>query len=174
MLTPPHPIAEHHDVSRFACGKPALDAWLRNRAKRNQLSSNTKTLVVVDTEAGQHRVVAFYSLAPASVVHAQLVRPLRQNAPDPVPMILLARLAVDTAYARRGIGRHLLLDAFRRCTAGADLIGGRGIVTNAKDEAAAAFYMRWKFQRVPGNPLLLVIPMELVRGSLAEASSVAA
>lgn len=85
-------------------------------------------------------------------------------------MILLARLAVDAAYAGRHIGRHLLLDAFNRCVAAADQTGGRGIITHAKDEAAAGFYLRWKFQRMPGDPLLLVIPVKMVRASLAAAS----
>jgi hypothetical protein len=99
VLTPPHPIAEEHDLSRFSCGRAALDAWLRNHAVRNHATGNASTQVVVDTEAGPGRVVAFYSLAPSTVVRAQLVRKPQDNAPDPVPMILLARLAVDAAYA---------------------------------------------------------------------------
>lgn len=112
MLTPPHLITEEHDPSEFACGRPALDVRLRARAIANHRYGHTKTQVVVDTEARPNRVVAFYSLAPAAVVRAQLARSLRHGAPDPVPMILLARLAVDAAYAGRHIGRHLLLDAF--------------------------------------------------------------
>jgi GNAT superfamily N-acetyltransferase len=172
VLTPPHPITDEHNVAGFACGRPALDDWLRTRAKRSHHHGNAKTQVVVDTEAG--RVIAFYSLAPGSAVRDQLVRKLRDNAPDPVPMILLARLAVDTAYTGRGIGPHLLLDAFRRCVAAADQIGGRGVMTHAKDEEAARFYLRWKFQRMPSNPLLLVMPIEVVRASLVEASQEAA
>lgn len=174
MLTPPHPIAEDHDLSGFACGHPALDDWLQTRALASHRYGHAKTQVVVDTEAGSGRVVAFYALAPASVVHAQLNAKLRKNAPDPVPMILLARLAVDAAYAGRGIGRHLLLDAFRRSDMAAREIGGRGIVARAKDEQAAGFYRRWKFQPMPGDPLLLIIPMEVVRASLAATSSAAA
>ena len=169
MLRPPDPIAEDHDLSSFACGRPALDNWLRDHAVRSHLFGHAKTQVVVDSEAGSRRVVAFCSLAPASVVRAQLVRKLRTNAPDPVPMILLARLAVDSAYTGRGIGRHLLLDAFRRSVAAAQQIGGRGIMTHAKDEEAARFYLRWKFERMPGDPLLLVIPIEVVRASLEAA-----
>jgi GNAT superfamily N-acetyltransferase len=174
VLEPPGPITEGHDVSSFSCGSSALDNWLRNYAFRSHLHGHAKTQVVVDSEAGTGRVVAFYSLAPASVVRAQLVRKLRTNAPDPVPMILLARLAVDSAFAGRGIGRHLLLDAFGRSVAAAQQIGGRGIMAHAKDEEAVGFYLRWKFQRMPGDPLLLVIPMEVVRTSLEAASQAAA
>jgi GNAT superfamily N-acetyltransferase len=171
VLTPPQPITADHDLSRFACSRPELDAWLRDRAAISHAYGHAKTQVVVDDETGA--VVAFYSLAPGSVVHARLVRKLRTNAPNPVPMILLARLAVDAAYAGRGIGRHLLLDAFRRSDLAAREIGGRGIMTHPKDEQAASFYLRWKFQRMPGDPLLLVIPMEVIRASLAAAAQVA-
>jgi GNAT superfamily N-acetyltransferase len=170
VLTPPHPITEQHDLSQFACGRPALDAWLRDRAISNHRYGHPKTQVVVDTDAGSNRVVAFCSLAPSSVVRENLSRPLRHQAPDPVPMILIARLAVDAAYAGRHIGRHLLLDAFGRSVAAADQIGGRGIMTHPRDEQAAGFYLRWRFQRMPGDPLLLVIPMQVVRASLAAAS----
>ena len=174
MLAPPSPITEDHDLSSFACGSPALDNWLRIHAARSHLYGHAKTQVVVDPDAGARRVVAFYSLAPASVVRAQLVRKLRANAPDPVPMILLARLAVDSAYAGKGIGRHLLLDAFNRSGAAAQQIGGRGIMAHAKDEAAVGFYLRWKFERMPSDPLLLVIPIEVVRTSLEAAAQAAA
>ncbi|MGH7080394.1 MAG: GNAT family N-acetyltransferase, partial [Acetobacteraceae bacterium] len=163
-----------HELVHFACGRPALDAWLRTHALASHRYGHARTQVVADTDAGVRRVVAFYALAPASVVHARLSAKLRQNAPDPVPMILLARLAVDAAYAGRGIGRHLLLDAFKRAELAAREIGGRGIIANAKDEPAAAFYLRWKFRRMPSDPLLLVIPMELVRASLTAAAQEAA
>lgn len=172
MLTPPGPIAEDHDLSTFSCGRQQLDDWLRQHALRSHHAGHSKTQVVVDTEAGRlpTTVVAYYSLAPASVVHAKLNAKLRANAPDPVPMILLARLAVDSRYAGRGIGRHLLLDAFRRSAEAAEQIGGRGIMAHAKDEEAAQFYLRWKFVRMPSDPLLMIIPIEKVRASLAAAA----
>lgn len=169
-LTSPQPITGDHDLSSFSCGREELDNWLRNRAVQNDLRGHSKTQVVVDLECGGGRVAAFCSLAPASVVHAQLTRSLRNNAPDPVPMILLGRLAVDVAYAGKGIGSHLLLDAFRRASAAAAQIGGRGMITHPIDEQAASFYLRWKFQRMPGAALLLVIPMDVVRASLAAAA----
>ena len=170
MLIPPGPITEDHDLSGFSCGREPLDDWLRKYALRSHHAGHAKTQVVVETEAGPTTVVAYYSLAPASVVHAQLTRRLRTNAPDPVPMILLARLAVDSRYARRGIGRHLLLDAFRRSADAAEQIGGRGIMAHAKDEDAAQFYLRWKFVRMPSDPLLLIIPIEIVKASLEAAA----
>lgn len=169
MLTRPGPITKEHDLSRFSCGRSELDHWLRQHALRSHEAGHSKTQVVVETDLGPTTVVAFYSLAPASVIRGQLTGNLRRNAPDPVPMILLARLAVDTRHARGGIGRHLLLDAFRRSVDAATQIGGRGIMTQAKDEEAAGFYLRWKFVRMPGDPLLMVIPMEVVRSSLEQA-----
>ena len=169
MLTPPSPICEAHDVASFSCDRPELDAWLKVHALHSHRHGNAKTQVVLDAEAGSRRVVAFYSLAPASVVRAQVERKLRTNAPDPVPMILLARLAVDRAYAGRGLGKHLLLDVFRRAEAAAWQIGGRGLIAHAKDENALRFYLRWKFQRMPGDPLLVAIAFEVVRASLEAA-----
>jgi GNAT superfamily N-acetyltransferase len=170
VLTPPGPITEGHDLSAFSCGRQALDDWLRTHALRSHHHGHAKTQVVVDTEAAPDRVVAFYSLAPGSVVHAHLVRKLRAHAPNPVPMILLARLAVDSAYTGRGIGRHLLLDAFRRSEVAAQQIGGRGIMTHAKDEEAVRFYLRWNFQRMSDDSMLMVIPIEVVRASLDAAA----
>ena len=147
-----------------------MDHWLRQHALRSHEAGHAKTQAVVETDFGPTTVAAFYSLAPASVMRGQLTGNLRRNAPDPVPMILLARLAVDTRHARGGIGRHLLLDAFRRSVGAAAQIGGRGIMTQAKDEEAAGFYLRWKFVRMPGDPLLMVIPIEVVRASLEAAA----
>jgi GNAT superfamily N-acetyltransferase len=84
-------------------------------------------------------------------------------------MILLSRLAVDRAYVGRGLGKHLLLDVFRRAEAAAQQIGGRGLIAHAKDENASRFYLGWKFQRMPGDPLLVAIAFEVVRASLEAA-----
>lgn len=174
MLLPPQPITDAHDVAGFSCGKPTLDKWLRERAVASHLYGDAKTLVVVDPDAGENRVVGYYALAPGSVIRSQVFAKIRQNAPDPIPMILLARMAVDTAYARKGLGKSLLFDAMTRAERAAGAIGGRGILVNAIDEDAARFYVRWKFKPMPGNPLLLILPMDVLRASLAAAAQAAA
>jgi GNAT superfamily N-acetyltransferase len=174
VLLPPQPITEEHDLAGFSCGKPALDKWLRERAVSNHLFGDAKTLVVVDADAGPNRVVAFYALAPGSVIHSQVVAKLRRNAANPIPMILLARMAVDSAYVGKGIGKSLLFHAMTRAELAAREIGGRGIMVDAIDEDAARFYLRWKFKPMPGNPLLLIKSMDIVRASLAAATQAAA
>jgi GNAT superfamily N-acetyltransferase len=89
-------------------------------------------------------------------------------------MILLARMAVDRAYARRGVGQNLLFHAMTRAELAAREIGGRGLMVHAIDEEAASFYQRWKFKPMPGNPLLLIIPMDVIRATLAAAAPAAA
>ena len=141
----PEPLTAAHDVASFACGKPALDRWLRTRALANQEKGFTVVMVV--HEAG--RVVGYYGLAPTAVLPATMPRSIRSGQPpSPVPCLLLGQLATDVGWAGRGIGTGLLADALRRCVAGAALIGGRAVVVNALDEEAARFWVRRGFSRL--------------------------
>lgn len=127
---------ETQEVVSLACGTPGLDRWLQTRALANQ--DKGFTVVMVVHEAG--RVVGCYGLAPTAVLPATLPRSIRTGQPpSPVPCLLLGQLATDLGWAGRGIGTALLAHALRRCMAGAALIGGRTVVVNALDEAAARF-----------------------------------
>ena len=123
-LTAPEPLGPQHDVSQFSSGVPALDAWLQGKARLNEAKGGARTYVACDAD----RVAGFYSLAASSVERRRVASRVGRGMPDPVPVILLGQLAVDTNYQGRHLGSDLLIDAARRALAAADLIGARAIV----------------------------------------------
>ena len=116
-LSPPEPLAEHHELDSFASGEPALDDWLRRRARANQSSGASRTYVVCEGK----RVAGYYALASGAI--SQVPGRFRRNMPDPIPVVLLARLAVDRSRQGHGLGRALFRDAARRVAQAADTIG---------------------------------------------------
>jgi GNAT superfamily N-acetyltransferase len=164
VLSAPEPLSGAHDLSGFACGKPALDHWLKTRALSNQQKGFTAVLVVHD--AG--RVVGYYGLAPTAVVPGALPRSIRTGQPpDPVPCLLLGQLATDVAWAVQGIGTGLLKHALQRCVDAAGLIGGRALVVRAVDLEAAAFWQRRGFLASKDDPQILFRSIADVAASLA-------
>jgi len=154
-FTAPEPLATHHEVAHFDCGKPALNTWLHKRALANQESGSTRTFVVCT----DRRVVAYYALAAGSVVHDEAIGSLRRNMPDPVPMALLGRLAVDTSAQGFGIGVALLRDAVVRVLQASQALGIRGIMVDALDEQAASFYQKFGFRPSAALPLKLMVSL---------------
>jgi GNAT superfamily N-acetyltransferase len=141
-LSAPERLEVSHDLGPFACGKPALDHWLKTRATANQ--TRGFTVVMVMHEAG--RVVGYYGLAPTAIMPNALPRSIRTGQPpNPVPCLLLGQLATDVQWAGRGIGTALLRHALARSLVGARLIGGRALVVRAIDEDAAGFWQRRGF-----------------------------
>ena len=166
-LSAPEPLTVAHDVSEFSCGKPTLDHWLKTRALSNQQKGFTAVLVV--HEAG--RVVGYYGLAPTAVVPAILPRSIRTGQPpDPVPCLLLGQLATDEAWARQGIGTGLVKHALQRCAQAATLIGGRALMVNAVDEAAAEFWRRRGFVPSKDDTLVLFRSIADIAASLDDLS----
>ena len=165
-LSAPEPLAAHHDVSRFSCGRPALDHWLKTRALSNQEKGFTVVMVVHD--AG--RVVGFYGLAPSAILPTSLPRSIRTGQPPiPVPCLLLGQVATDTSWVGRGVGTALLKHALIRCVDAARLVGGRALVVNALDESAAAFWTRRGFIPSKDNPMVLFRSMADVAASITAA-----
>jgi GNAT superfamily N-acetyltransferase len=165
-LSTPEPLTDEHDVSAFSCGKPVLDRWLKTRALSNQQRGFTAVMVVHD--AG--RVVAYYGLAPTAIVPSALPRSIRTGQPpDPVPCLLLAQLAVDQAWSRKGVGTGLVKHALTRCVEAARLIGGRALIVNAVDEEAAAFWRRRGFIPSRDDPLVLFRSIADIAASLVQA-----
>ncbi|MDB5685587.1 MAG: family acetyltransferase [Rhizorhabdus sp.] len=145
-LSFPEPLSELHDIATFACGKPALDSWLKGRALANQRRGFTVVMVVHEAM----RVAGYYGLAPTAILPAAMPRAIRTGQPpSPVPCLLLGQIAIDIAWRGQGLGTALLAHALRRCIAAADLIGGRALVVNAIDEEAVAFWQRRGF--LPGK-----------------------
>ena len=152
----PEPLGAQHDVSQFSSGVPALDAWLQGKARLNEAKGGARTYVACDGE----RVAGFYNLAASAIEKRRLSSRAGRNMPEPVPVILLGQLAVDSAHQGRRLGSDLLVDSARRARAAAEFIGARAIVVQAIDERAKAFYGRFGFRPFSDRePLMLVLRM---------------
>ncbi|QXP90557.1 GNAT family N-acetyltransferase [Methylococcus capsulatus] len=161
-LLAPRPLAEHHRTESFASGITSLDDWLKRRALANQSSGASRTFVVCD----EHRVIGYYALAAAAIRIQDASSRFRRNMPDPIPVAILARLAVDQAYQGQGIGRALFRDGARRVVQAADTLGIRGIVVHAISEDAKAFYQALGFDPSPVDAMTLLVTLSDLRAAL--------
>jgi predicted N-acetyltransferase YhbS len=155
-ITAPEKLTEAHEVSAFDCGEPSLDDWLKKRALANQYSGASRTYVV--TAGG--RVVGYYALATGAIDSAAAPGRVRRNMPDPIPVMVLGRLAVDTACKGHHLGAALLRDAILRTMQAADIAGIRAILVHAVSGSAKAFYERCGFMPSPLNPMTLMITLK--------------
>jgi GNAT superfamily N-acetyltransferase len=161
-LQPPEPLADGHDIGDFSSGEATLDDWLRRRARANQVSGATRTYVVCD----QNRVIAYYALASGAVTVESAPGRFRRNMPDPIPVAVLARLAVDRNWQRQSIGRALFRDAAMRVAQAADAIGIRGVVVHALSEDVRNFYLALGFEPSPRQPMTPMVTLADVRAAL--------
>ncbi len=155
----PEPLAPHHKIDRFESGEPSLDAWLGRRARANQISGASRTFVLCDDD----RVIGYYALASGSADAVEAPGRFRRNMPQPIPVIILARLAIDREFHGRGLGRALLRDAGMRAMQAAETIGIRGIVVHAISDKARAFYTALGFEAARSDPLFLFMTLSDVR-----------
>jgi GNAT superfamily N-acetyltransferase len=155
VIEAPRPIASHCDCSAFSSGEPALDTWLKRNAVKSQGSGAARTYVIT----AEHTVVGYYALAVGSVSRRDATGAVRRNMPDPVPVILLARLAVDSHWHGQGLGAALLRDAALRTRQAADLAGIRAMLVHAISPEAARFYRYFGFQPSPGNETTLMMTL---------------
>lgn len=161
-LSAPEVLARHHQTAEFISGVVSLDDWLKRRAQSNQANGASRTFVACDGE----RVIAYYALASGAVNIVTAPGRFRRNMPDPVPVVVLGRLAVDRSYQGRGIGRALFRDAAMRVLHAADAIGIRGIIVHAISEDAKAFYMALGFDPSPLEAMTLMVTLTDLRGTL--------
>lgn len=159
-FSPLAPLDSGHDRSVFDCGVSALNLYLRNYALQNQTRGIMRNYVT--THAEGKVVVAYYSLVYASL-DQKLLPPKLVKGLDKydIPMMLLARLAVDRREQGRGLGKALLKDAILRTMQAAEIAGLKLLLVHAKDAAAADFYRKHGFEPVPDNPLKLFLPVPL-------------
>lgn len=143
-----------------------MDTWLRRRALANQLSGASRTYVVTDSDGN---VIAYYALAAGAVMAASATGRFRRNMPDPVPVIILARLAVDRAYQGRGYSRALIQDALRRVMAAADIVGIRVVVVHALNDDLRAYYTHLGFTPSPMDDTLFMVTTSDVRAAAGSA-----
>ena len=162
MLEKPGPISRDDPTDGFDSGNPVLDNWLAAEAIRNEAAGASRTYVV--REAG--RIVAYYSLATGGVERASAPGGVRRNMPDPIPVMILARLAVARSHQGRGIGRALVRDALLRTVRASEIAGIRAVTVHAIDEQAAAFYARLGFKPSPMDDLVYFARPESVLASI--------
>ena len=153
MPTAPEPLSDAHDTSGFVCRHASLAQWLQRRALANGLVGASRTYVVCEGRA----VIGYYALAAGSVVAAAAPGRLRRNMPDPLPIVVLGRLAVHADRSGQGIGAGLLRDAVARSLQAADVIGACALVCHAIDDAAKAFYAHHGFVESPVQASTMLI-----------------
>lgn len=161
-LGAPQPLSATHRLDGFACGEVSLDEWLKRRAMANQSSGASRTFAVAD---GQDRVLGYYALAAGAVSHQMASSGVRRNMPDPdpVPVMVLARLAVDHRAQGIQLGAALLQDAVQRAVTVSQNAGVRALLVQALHERAKQFYQRYGFQESPHHPLTLMLRLNIAR-----------
>lgn len=153
-LLPPAPLTADHQLADFACGEPVLDDWLRRRALANQLGGASRSFVVADTDGRAH---GYYALAAGAVSRQSTAPALRRNMPDPIPVLVLGRLAVDARSQRRRLGASMLRDAVERSMQVATHAGVRALLVHALHDRASGFYQHFGFVSAPFDPMVLML-----------------
>jgi len=156
MLSAPVPLVPEHLLDDFACGVDSLDDWLKRRARPNQISVASRTYVVADGA----KVVGYYCLASGALVLSDAPASMRRNMPDPVPIAVLGRLAIDKSCQGRGVGVALLQDAVLRTLQASDILGIRGLLVHALSVEAKAFYEHHGFVASPAQPMTLILSLK--------------
>lgn len=164
----PVALAPQHQVIAFDCGVPNLNEWLKRRARQNQASGASRTFVSTNADGN---VVAYYALASSAISPAATTGRFRRNMPDPVPVVVLGRLAIATAYQGQGVGRALFQDAARRVLHAADAIGIRGMLVHALSEEAKAFYLGLGLEVSPLEPMTLMTTVADLQAALGDSDS---
>ena len=156
MLKLPALLSDAHEVDGFRSGISVLDDWLIRRARANQASGASRTYVVT-TDA--NRVVAYYALAAGAIASTEATGPFKRNMPDPIPVAVLGRLAIDQAFQGQGLGTALLKDGVLRVQHAASIVGIRGLVVHALSDDAKIFYEKFGFIAGKTNPMTLLLAL---------------
>ena len=154
-LTGPEPITADHVLAGFDSGQPSLDTWLTARALRNEREGGSRTYVVCDEGV----IAAYYCLAAGSAQRPDMPGRIRRNMPDPIPVMVMGRLAVARSHQGMGIARGLVGDAMLRTLKAAEIAGVRALLVHALDSDAAGFYRHLGFLDSPVDPLVLALPI---------------
>jgi ribosomal protein S18 acetylase RimI-like enzyme len=162
ILTAPTPLTFEHDPAPFDRGLAELNEWLKRRALRNQEAGASRTYVTTEANA----VVGYYALAAGSIDVTAVPGRFRRNMPNPIPIALLGRLAVDPSCQGKGLGRALVRDAAKRIINAAGTLGIRGLIVQAISEEAKAFYVALGFDPSPLEPMTLMVTLEDLRSAL--------
>jgi len=149
-VTSPRPLRATGDRSQFDCGREPLNTWFQQRAWTNSLTGVSRTNVICDVESGE--IVGYVTLSAGQIERSFLAKPHQRNMPNPVPVTLLARLAVDKRHQGEGHASSLLLFALGTALRGSKEIGSFGVVTHPIDDSVRGFYRRRDFEELPFDP----------------------
>lgn len=163
-FSPPEAINTGHDLSAFDSGEPMLDDWLKRRALKNHAGGASRCFVICNGTA----VAGYYCLSAGAINHAAAPKAMRRNMPDPLPVLLLGRLAIDKRFHNQGLGKSLLRDALIRAVAIAENAGVVAVLVHALSEQARRFYLSRGFVESPLQSMTLMMTVETVRRVLAE------
>ncbi|MGB0560481.1 MAG: GNAT family N-acetyltransferase [Spirulinaceae cyanobacterium] len=161
-LRPPEKLNSDHQLADFDSGNLQLDDWLKRRAIKNELTGASRTYVLCIDQA----VIAYYCLANGAIAQAVATGRVRRNMPEPIPVMVIGRLAVDRHWQGRGLGRSLLRDAILRTLQAAEIVGIRAILVHAISEAAQQFYEKQGFVASPVDPMTLMIRVSDARAAI--------
>jgi len=163
--TRPEPLRGKHDLGNFSCGEERLDIWLHRYARHAEAAGSARTFVTTD----RTRVVGYYALTVGEVEPERATERMLKGQPKkrPVPVLILARLAVDSRHQGKGLGWSLLQDALLHCADVAEVVGARAVIAHAK-EKANGFYDKWNFETSPSDPLHRILLIKDLRRLLKE------
>lgn len=162
-LRPPEPLADHHEIGDFRSEETSLDDWLKRHARTNQVSGASRSFVLCEG----NRVIAYYALASGMITAEIAPGRFRRNMPNPIPVAVLARLAVNIEWHGQGLGRALFRDAAGRVAQAAEAIGIRGIVVHAIPEDAKKFYLALGFDASASEPMTLMVTLSDILAALS-------
>lgn len=160
-ISPPSLLADEHRLDEFRCTSNELAKWLIQRARKNNRDGASRCFVVCDHE---ENVIGYYALAAGSVSHEAAPGSIKRHMPDPVPVVVMGRLAVHANWTKQGIGSGLLKDALQRTLRVAEQMGSRALLCHAIDEDAKTFYLKHGFIESPIDPMTVMLRLPGLRG----------
>ncbi len=162
----PRPIEKGDGVAGFSCGKLPLDDFVKQQALKNEGRGSRTYVIVSQSGEDAGAVAGYYTLAAGAVSREDAPGWAKRNMPNPLPVLVLGRLAVDSKHQQRSIGKHLLREAMQRSLEAARQVGVRALVVHAIDDDAVSFYVQFGFQRFPTDSRTLYLPIETIARSL--------
>jgi GNAT superfamily N-acetyltransferase len=160
------PFAGDHKTSTFESGEPSVDEWLKSTARFSQNENLAQTFVIANEN---NDVIGYYALCSAAIHRNELAKPLKIHGfPAMIPLILLARLGVDKAHQRTGLGARLLSDAFSRCLSVSSNVAVHGVLVHALNDALKLYYKGYGFVELPSLPNSLILPMRIIAAAHQE------
>lgn len=161
----PRPITPEDDCSGFSCGEPSLDNWIQLRAIRNEKAGASRTFISIERDSGA--LAGYYCLSASSLAREDATSALRANMPDPIPVILIGRLAVDAKFTGQGLGFSLLKDALSKGIEASHTVGARAFVVHALSDSAESFYRKFDFVLVPESARIMYLRVRDAEATIA-------